>query len=136
MARVLRWVPAILWMGVIFYGSSQSVLPIDGQPNSGSLHKLGHVVEYAVLGVLLVVAMGVSGRSLALGFVLATIFAISDEVHQTFVPGRQGAVDQVVLDAAVVAVTLGTIRALVRPAHQAAAKVRTGATGGAPLERR
>jgi len=72
------------------------------------VRKIAHVVEYAVLGVLLWWALRSSVRGdprpwswrnagLALG--LATLYAASDEVHQLFIPSRQGSAQDVVIDA-------------------------------------
>jgi VanZ family protein len=59
------------------------------------LRKLAHAAEYAVLGALLVRATAKAGLAMVLG----TIYAVSDEVHQAFVPGRMGSVLDVILDA-------------------------------------
>jgi len=37
-------------------------------------------------------------QSVAISFAFAVLFAISDEWHQTFVPGRDGCVQDVVID--------------------------------------
>jgi VanZ family protein len=74
------------------------------------LRKLAHATEYAVLGALLVRATGRTGLAIALG----TLYAVSDEIHQTFVPGRMGSPVDVAIDAIGVAcgvVLWQTIRA-------------------------
>jgi VanZ family protein len=60
-----------------------------------ALRKLAHATEYAILGALLVRATGRSGLAIALG----TLYAASDEIHQTFVPGRMGSPVDVAIDA-------------------------------------
>jgi len=50
------------------------------------LRKLAHTAEYAVLGALLVRAV----RHAPAALVLASAFAATDEIHQTFVAGRHG----------------------------------------------
>ena len=56
--------------------------------------KLVHVALYAVLGVLLVRAMRLSGRltraALSLAVLGVALFAAVDEWHQRWVPGRSG----------------------------------------------
>jgi VanZ family protein len=64
-----------------------------------ALRKIAHTVEYAVLGALLVRATGRTGLAFALG----VLYAVSDEVHQTFVAGRMGSPVDVAIDAVGVA---------------------------------
>jgi len=64
------------------------------------LRKIAHAAEFAVLGFLLVRALGNEWAGLFAG----VAYAISDEVHQHFVPGRQAAVRDVLVDTAGVAV--------------------------------
>jgi VanZ family protein len=64
------------------------------------LRKLAHATEYAILGALLVRATGRPGLALGLG----VLYAVSDEIHQVFVPGRHGAPLDVAIDAVGVAV--------------------------------
>ena len=65
------------------------------------LRKIAHATEYAVLGALLVRATG-RPRTAA---VLGVLYAVSDEVHQGFVPGRHASPLDVGID--VVGVLLG-----------------------------
>ncbi len=51
------------------------------------LRKAAHLAEYAILGALLARAT----RSPLVAVALAALYAVSDEVHQTFVEGRVGA---------------------------------------------
>ncbi len=76
------------------------------------LRKTAHVTEYAVLGVLMARALR-RGRSLPfpgfllLGWLFATVYAATDEFHQSFVPGRTPKVTDVALDSCGAA--LGTV---------------------------
>jgi VanZ family protein len=77
---------AVLWMGVIWGLSS-----LPGTAVPGRFGTLGHVVLYSVLGVLLALALDpqrVSPRLAVLAVVLASLWGVSDEYHQSFVPGR------------------------------------------------
>ena len=65
------------------------------------LRKLAHTAEYAILGALLVRA---TGRALARRSRSASLYAASDEIHQTFVPGRHGSPVDVAIDAVGVAI--------------------------------
>jgi len=104
------WLPALAWAALIFAVSS---VPDLGTGLGGwdfALRKLAHAAEYAVLGALLVRA---TGRG-ALAFGLGALYAVSDEIHQAFVPGRMGAPLDVAIDAIGVAcgvVLWQTIRA-------------------------
>ncbi|KAF0207336.1 MAG: VanZ family [Actinobacteria bacterium] len=85
--RTLKWPAVVGWMGVIFGLSS-----LTGQQLAGSLipagwSSLGHFGEYAILGLLLLVALGSRDRAIA-AIALASAYGITDELHQLFVPGR------------------------------------------------
>ena len=93
---VRLWLPVLVWAGLIFALSS---IPDLGTGLGGwdlVLRKIAHAAEYAVLGALLQRALGRPWLAFALG----SLYAISDEVHQSFVAGRQGSPLDVVLDAA------------------------------------
>ncbi len=89
------WLPVVVWAALIFALSS---IPDLGTGLGGwdlVLRKIAHAAEYAVLGALLLRATGRVGLALALG----VAYAVSDEIHQAFVPGREGAPLDVVIDA-------------------------------------
>ena len=94
-----RWALVAAWMGVIFYFSSR---PDYSLPNYGawdSVAKKGaHVAEYAILGWLIQRARGYK-RAWWLSWLLAVMYAATDEFHQSFVPGRNPAVADVTIDA-------------------------------------
>lgn len=90
-ARVQAWALAIAWMAMIFVLSSQPSLP-DLGPNLTELQDIaGHFVAYAGLAFWLARALrrtpGVR-HPLAWAVVLAMLYALSDELHQAFVPNR------------------------------------------------
>jgi VanZ family protein len=90
-----RWLPVLVWAGVIFAFSSIPSL------NSGLgtwdyvLRKGAHMTEYAILAGLLIRATG----SFAWAFGIAVAYAATDEFHQTFVRGRHGSPIDVGIDA-------------------------------------
>jgi VanZ family protein len=102
-----RWAPVVLWAGVIFAFSSIPSLGTGLGTWDLLLRKLAHVAEYAVLGVLLVRALGRSLGGSSLAFALGVAYAVSDEVHQHFVAGRRGAPVDVLIDS--VGVALGIV---------------------------
>jgi VanZ family protein len=93
------WLPVAAWMGVIFYLSAQPDLP---HVDSGLLGKLiscgAHALEFGVLAVLLARAMDGQPRALLIAFVVAVLYGVSDEFHQSFVPGRTPDVLDLVCD--------------------------------------
>ena len=85
-ARVSLWAPLVLWAGAIFALSSIPSLDTGLGIWDLVLRKLGHLVEYAILGALLARAL----RHPAAAFLVAAAYAVTDEVHQSFVEGRVG----------------------------------------------
>ena len=90
-----RWLPVLVWAGVIFAFSSIPSLNSGLGTWDTILRKLAHMTEYAILAVLLVRATG----SYAWAFALAVGYAVTDEVHQLFVRGRHGSPVDVAIDA-------------------------------------
>lgn len=84
----LRFLPAIGWMAVIFRLSA-----IPGSQIPGRYGALGHLVMYAVLGALLAWALApgpraIGKRALMIAVVVASLYGVTDEFHQAFVPLR------------------------------------------------
>jgi VanZ family protein len=96
-----RWAPVVAWAAVIFALSSVSDLGTGLGTWDLVLRKLAHAAEFALLGLLLARALR---RELAAAL-LGVAYAVSDELHQHFVPGRVGAPLDVAIDA--VGVALG-----------------------------
>lgn len=122
---VRYWMPAIVWMAVIFLGStdmlsaehtSRFLVPflrwIDPQISLAAsnaiqlgIRKLGHLTEYAILAMLLWRALRGGSRwqmKMSLLFLVtalaSAIFAASDEFHQSFVPSRTASTNDVMID--------------------------------------
>jgi VanZ family protein len=89
------WLPVVAWAAVIFAFSSVPSLSTELGTWDTILRKLAHLAEYALLGALLLRAC----RRPAVALALATLYAVSDEVHQVFVEGRHGAPLDVAIDA-------------------------------------
>lgn len=93
---LVRWLPALLWMGLIFYLSAQPDLPHHPEDIVDLvIKKAGHMAEYGILAGLVWWAWPRSDergrqRVFSSTFILSGLYAISDEVHQFFVPGRNG----------------------------------------------
>jgi VanZ family protein len=90
----------VAWAALIFVLSS---IPDLGTGLGGwdlALRKLAHAAEYAVLGVLLLRALANERAALALGIA----YAVTDELHQHFVPGRLASPLDVLVDTVGVAI--------------------------------
>ena len=97
------WAPVVLWAALIFAFSSVPDLGTGLGTWDLVLRKLAHAAEFAVLGALLLRALRHEYAALAAGIA----YAISDELHQHFVPGRVGSPVDVAIDA--VGVVLGLL---------------------------
>jgi len=89
--RHLSLLLAIGWMIMLFYLSHQPGLDVP-QPFPHA-DKLYHATAYALLGGLLLLSLkpksdGYSNRQVFLSVLIASLYGISDEIHQSFVPGR------------------------------------------------
>lgn len=87
------WLPPILWALVIFLFSSQPTTKASGiHWQDFIIKKTAHVTEYFVFTILLFRAFKNSGRTvknaLLVSAVLAIVYALTDEFHQSFTPGR------------------------------------------------
>lgn len=104
MAKLYKWLPALVWAGIIFYLSS-----IPGLSSGMSVfydvfaRKIAHAGVFSVLCLLIFWALrsghGMSfKKALLLSFVLTVLYAFSDEAHQYFVPERQARLFDVGVD--------------------------------------
>ena len=68
------------------------------------VRKTAHFLEYAVLGFLLAsvfVSFGLKTKqNIPLSFIIGALYAVSDEIHQYFVPGRSCQISDMLLDSA------------------------------------
>jgi VanZ family protein len=95
---------AVLWAGVLFYASSQPN-PFPLLPRGLFTHdKLLHAGAYAVLGALACGALVWRRlrwvRALVLASLVATAYGVTDEWHQSYVPGRDADPHDLLADAA------------------------------------
>jgi VanZ family protein len=127
LARTCRyWLPLMFWMAVIFAASTHLGSPSNtswfirpilhwlnphmSEKNYEKWHhvirKCAHFTEYAILGMISWRAfhydtsrpVANSARSFKLAILFCALYAASDEFHQRFVPGRQAAVGDVMID--------------------------------------
>lgn len=109
---MLRWFLVLCWMGLIFTLSSiPSLHSPFGALSDFVLRKLAHISMYAGLTVLLFLAlerhMASTRQAWLLAALLAASYALTDEWHQTWVYGRQGAWRDVGIDTLGIALSYG-----------------------------
>lgn len=117
------WIPVILWMVVIFSFSAQpasessqlsgrftqiilnmlEMTPIPQMIGRDLMHvfirKTAHFSIYAVLGILTLKAIGEKTRQAwQYAWIICVLYAVSDEFHQVFVPGRSAQGKDVIID--------------------------------------
>ena len=110
------WLPVLLWMILIFIGSTELLSAEHTSRYIGPflrwcaphvsdatiatvqlvVRKCGHLTEYAILAALLFRALGGFGATL----LLAAVYAALDEFHQSFVASRTASPWDVAIDCA------------------------------------
>ncbi len=97
------WAPVVVWMAIIFAGSS---VPNPPPPPAGLTDKREHLIEYGILAALSVRAfargrwIGVTVVTVASAVVFAGAYGGADEWHQRFIPGRTPEAADVIADVA------------------------------------
>jgi VanZ family protein len=85
----LRWLPAVVMMAVIFVASNT---PSSSIPTFGILDtivkKAGHMLGYALLALAYWYGLDLKKGLWWLALVLAVLYALTDEYHQSFISGR------------------------------------------------
>jgi VanZ family protein len=104
------WLPVVVWAAVIFTLSSISGLSTGLGPWDTLLRKVAHMTEYAILGALLLRAIGHELPALLAGIA----YAVTDEVHQHFVEGRHASLVDVLIDTVGIAIGILAFRRLLR----------------------
>lgn len=93
---VPRWLPALLMMIAIFAFSSRTSNEL---PNFGGwdyfVKKSAHGIGYGLLALSYLRAL--PGLNYKLSWFLAVLFSLTDEFHQSFVPGRHAAITDVLV---------------------------------------
>ena len=95
---IWNWIPALVTMGIIFWFSSRSAdeLPVFSWADT-IIKKSGHVIGYAILAFWYWVALRKDKNKRWLAWLLAILYALTDEYHQVFVSGRHPSVWDVIL---------------------------------------
>lgn len=98
MGQVSRYAPPLAVMALIFALSATPDLNSGLGAWDTLLRKLAHITIFGVLWLTLARAM--RWRRPVVASVIALLYAISDELHQSFVEGRHGSPVDVAIDAA------------------------------------
>ena len=103
-----HWGVSILLMAIIFIFSAT---PATNLPNFGTfdywVKKGGHMVGYGLLSLSFWHGLKWDNKLIWWAWFLAVVYAISDEFHQSFVPGRHPSpLDVALFDATGAAITL------------------------------
>ena len=124
--KLLPWILVILWMALIFFLSHQPAIEsnqlssgiikriydiikmiapdirLDLESLNHIIRKLAHFGVYMILGFLLANGLRYNKKSrinaILLALLICILYAISDEIHQIFIPGRSGQVSDVLID--------------------------------------
>lgn len=87
---------------VLIFAASAIPKP-DGSPGLGPWDKLAHLLAYGMLAILLARAIFgdtvMAWRQIAFVSILAALYGLTDEFHQSFVAGREAGVDDLIADA-------------------------------------
>ncbi len=98
------WFPVLLYTIIIYYFSSLSN-PINSiVPNNLQLYFdfntfIYHTIEFAILNLLIYRALKTTSKNpQTLSILFTILYAIADEIHQSYVPGRISSVFDVAID--------------------------------------
>ena len=102
-----RWGPFFLIIAVIFYFSNipKAVMP-DLQQWDFTIKKGGHMVGYASLALAGWHGLRWDKKKWWLAWLIASLYAVTDEFHQSFIPGRTALVSDVAIDSIAAAVSI------------------------------
>ena len=97
------WLPPILWGLVIFSFSS---FPVGSAAEiywkDFIVKKTAHIVEYGILATLLYRAIVNSDvekrKAMWVSILIAFLYGLTDEFHQSFIPGREPRIRDVIID--------------------------------------
>lgn len=97
------WLPPIIWGALIFSGSgAPSITVSQVYWLNFSAHKITHLIEYAVLGILLYRALKEEKISkkeaVVYAVVICAFYGFTDEFHQSLTPTREPRVRDMIID--------------------------------------
>jgi VanZ family protein len=124
--RVFWWILVVLWCGLIFFFTKSPIFTGENTANlidrttqisdsviltyaNIAIRKLAHIFAFGILAFLLWKSIQPGRWSFVIAWGLATIYAVTDEWHQSLVPNRSGSIQDVMLDSAGALLFLGII---------------------------
>lgn len=117
-STVRRWLPLLLWMLLIFVQSSQPAPPAPGGLRADVLAIVAHLLLFGITAFLVLLARQALLRPRLIdgvvAIMIATLYGISDETHQSFVPQRRADVMDVVTDVVGALVAVAVVFAIAR----------------------
>lgn len=124
--KIISWTAVVLWMALIFLLSAQvgddsgslsggitafvfkainGVFPgidLDMETMHHIIRKFAHFFAYFMLGMFILNALtcdkNCERRDFLVALIICVLYAASDEIHQSFVPGRGPAIKDVLID--------------------------------------
>ena len=97
------WLPPILWALIIFtFSNFPTVETADFYLGDFLIKKSAHLIEYGILAIL--IYRGLIGseidnkKAIIYSIVIASLYGVTDEFHQSFIPGRGPAIRDVAID--------------------------------------
>ncbi|MBU4210385.1 VanZ family protein [Patescibacteria group bacterium] len=100
--KIYYFIPSILWMLVIFFLSGRSSTGIGGsRTNRFLIHKTLHIIEYAILAITFYFAFfktKIFPQVQKYTIFVSYLYALTDELHQHFIPGRDGKISDTFID--------------------------------------
>lgn len=118
MKKIIYFIPAFIWMIVIFLESSMTGTLSSNQSNvivdfvysvlsiplkyqdtvSFIVRKCAHISEFTILTLLLFYGLHKNNYHFKFAFLIAFLYACLDEFHQLFIDGRAGQIQDVLID--------------------------------------
>ena len=98
------WTPVIIYMGFIYYLSSlpnpiEQIIPEQALIYFDFERFIYHIVEYGILSLLFYRALKITVKNpQTLAILITILYAITDEIHQFYVPGRFSNVFDIAID--------------------------------------
>ncbi|MBT8361469.1 MAG: VanZ family protein [Deltaproteobacteria bacterium] len=104
-AALVRMIPMLCVMGIIFILSHQPGTDEDRSLFPGD-DKIAHMIVYGVLAAAVIASFAPDIRKskstivVGLAFIVSLLYGVSDEFHQSFIPGRFSSGADILADAA------------------------------------
>lgn len=114
--KIINTILTLIWMILIFTMSSFNATESSNQSNfivdiisniininniellSLIIRKLAHFTEYFILGIFVYNAVNSYNKKTYSAIIICILYAISDEIHQIFVPGRSCQILDILID--------------------------------------